>query len=174
LLFLAFFHESITVASLLYYFLVFDYYNVSPTRLFGTADTYWQQGAPPFLAGGGVVYTDDEQVTILIKAQTAEWAMLTCGQVFHIWFCKTRLISLFDWEHLTSNSHLIMGVVVEILMITIIVFTPISHNYFADPFPGILWLVLLPILFFLFMLNEPRKYLARTRPHGWVARNLIF
>jgi len=156
------------------YFVSFSHYGVTPSDLVLTADTYWKSDAPNFTASDGSVYDADAQVAMLIQAQTAWFAMLTTCQSVHIFMCKTRLTSLFNSELLWSNSQMNLSAIVEILLITIIVFTPISHSYFAQAPPGRVWYFLIFNFFIMILLNEPRKYFARRYPQGFVRQKLIF
>lgn len=151
-----------TLVCYLNYFLVFNYYGIDPHNLPFT-DTYWNEegGNSDFTVGNGRTYDNDDQVNILAQAQTAYWVTLTGCQVFHIWMCKTRVLSVFK-HGIFDNINMNIAVILEIAIIIIIAFIP-AHSFFGNGvFPGIFWLIILVGWAGLFLLNEPRKYLIRN------------
>jgi len=105
-------------------------------------------------------FSNDQQESILAQAQTAYWVTLTGQQVFHIWMCKTRVLSIFQHGWF-DNFNMNIGVLLEIAIIMIIAFIP-AYSFFGNgQFPGIFWLIILVGWAGLFILNEPRKYLIR-------------
>jgi len=153
---------------------VFWYYGIDPSNLWFTANTYFQTGAPPLPSSHGYSYYDYDQVNILTQAQTAFWAMAPGTQVFHIFMCKTRFVSIFrhGWF---NNVVLLYGITIEICLIILIVFTPSSHLIFQSmDFPGRFWPILFLSWFSFFAFHESAKWLKRNYPQNPYISKLLF
>jgi len=182
-----------TLNSILGFFLVFRFfYGIGGTQLFNTPYFQGNSGNPmpgidangnhidcqgidgrddPYPLGG-VCYTDDEQNYVVKQAQTCWWAMLTCCQVFHIWMCKTRNVSMFD-HGLLRNDYTLYGVVIEICLIILIIFPPSSNTIlFSQPFPPRFWALIVISPFVLFCWQEGRKWYVRHNKHSWIAEKV--
>jgi len=153
---------------------VFWHYGFDPSTLWFSANTYWQTGAPALTNNYGVTYSDADQVNILTQAQTAFWAMAPGTQVFHIFMCKTRFISIFR-HGVFNNIVLLYGVTIEICLMVLIIFVPSSHTIFqSNDFPGEFWPILFLSWFSFFVLHEGAKWLKRTYPQNKYISKLLF
>lgn len=156
----------LTLMSFLNFFLVFDYYGFNSNQLAFAADDHFDSSQSDsnlddyWISNGGHRYSPSFQKDVLLQAQTAYFATLVGCQVFHIAMCKTRNTSIFR-HGLFGNVHMNYGVLLEIAILLIIVFTP-AHSFFMSAiFPGRFWPVIFLGWFALFMVNEPRKWAGR-------------
>jgi len=144
------------------FFLVFSHYGIPPHELpWSDKDNHWSGTVDnDTFDYNGQEYNNDYQQQILAEAQTAFWVMLTMQQVFHIWMCKTRVLSV--WTHGWFDNHLMdMGVLLEIAIIMIIAFIPHDGFFQNHSFPGQIWPIFLVGWVGLFIINEPRKWLIQ-------------
>lgn len=141
-----------TGCCLLGFFLVLNYYGVRAGSLFNTK--FYKQSESDDMAvfspncireidgnSGGpyhwddICYTRHAQDEVLFQAQTCYYAILTSAQVFHVWYCKTRNLSIFQ-HGLFRNEFTIWGVAIEICLIILVIFPPSSNAiFFTRPFP---------------------------------------
>jgi len=153
---------------------VFRRYGLNPSNLWFTANTYFQIGAPYLPSSDGWAYSDVDQVNILTQAQTAFWAMAPGTQVFHIFMCKTRFISIFQ-HGFFNNVVLLYGVVIEICLMVLIIFVPSSHTIFqSNDFPGAFWFILFLSWFSFFIFHETLKWAKRTYPQNPIIAKFLF
>lgn len=153
-----------TLTCFLAFFLVFNSWGVGPSHL-SFVDSNWvssptdDQNETIYIDGRA--YDSDMQKYILAQAQTAYWICLTGCQAFHIWMCKTRVLSVFQ-HGLFDNHLMIMGVLLEIAIILIIAFIPPNSFFLNWNPPGYVWAIVLVGWAGLFLINEPRKWLIRN------------
>jgi len=151
-----------TLCCYLVFFLVFDYYGIPASSLVG-ADSYFVQDADPFVVGLRV-FSESEQLDILRQAQTGYFMMLTGSQVLHIFLAKTRFASVFH-HGLFGNVVLLYGVVIEVILIMLLVFTPGVQDFFGTAaFPGRFWACVLLVWGVLLIFCEGKRWLYRV--HG--------
>jgi magnesium-transporting ATPase (P-type) len=111
-------------------------------------------------------------VIIMMEAQTAYYAMLTCAQVFHVWSCKTRTESMFK-HGLLKNDFTLWGVMVEICIIILVIFPPSSNViFFSRPFPPRFWGLIVLAPFVIIMYQELRKWYSRKYPQSFIAKSV--
>ena len=150
------------------FFLVFSHYGIAPHYLPWSDRNNHFSGTTTndvFYTDRGDAYDDDAQKRILAEAQTAFWVTLTMQQVFHIWMCKTRVLSV--WQHGWFDNILMdYGVCVELAIIMVIAFIPPNGFFQNEQFPGFVWSIFLVGWAGLFLLNEPRKWLIRHYPRN--------
>ena len=146
------------------FFLVFNHYGIAPHYLPWSDKNNHFSGTTnndDFYTDDGTLYDDETQKSILAEAQTAYWVTLTMCQFFHIWMCKTRVLSV--WTHGWFDNVLMdYGVCVELAIIFIIAFIPADNFFQNKSFPGFVWSIFLVGWAGLFLLNEPRKWLIRN------------
>jgi len=154
--------------------MVFRYYGLDLSTLWFSA-AYFVDGAPDLISNiDGHVIHADEQISILLQAQTAFWVMAPGTQVFHLFMCKTRFSSIFTHGWF-NNIVLLYGVMIEICLMVLIVFVPSSHLIFSSlDFPGRFWPILLLSWFLLFVTHEGFKYLKRHYPQNKHIQKLLF
>jgi len=160
-----------SLVGFLAFFLVFNYYGIPPSALVNSANDYFQPcGNPPFVVGSTSFY-NDRQVEILSEAQTAYWLMITGGQGFHVWMCKTRKRSIFE-VGLFTNDFMLLGSLTQWCFILLIIYLPFTQKSFFQTgnFPGQFWPVILVAWTGLFLLHEVRKWWVRNHPRGFVDR----
>lgn len=177
-----------TAACLVGFFLVFAHYGIPASQLFqtdyflgsesddmptfpGCISEVDGNSSGPFSANT-VCFTKKAQDEVLFQAQTCYYALLTCAQVFHIWFCKTRNLSIFK-HGLFRNDFSVWGVAIEICLIILVIFPPSSNSiFFTRPFPPRFWalIVMAPVL--LFVWQEGRKWWVRKHPNGFIAKKI--
>lgn len=175
-----------TGACLLGFFLVFRYYGIPASMLFdakyfiGKSDS---DDMPVFdncngvpsngpLPVGSVCFDVDAQNLVLREAQTCYYAILTFAQVFHIWLCKTRFLSIFT-HGLMRNEFTLWGVTIEICLIILVIFPPSSNDIFGSrPFPPRFWALIVIAPAALFLWQEGRKWWVRRHPNGFIAKRV--
>ena len=70
----------------------------------------------------GRVYSASEQQEIFSQGATAYYITLAVAQFFHIWACKTRLVSLF--VHGVENKLTFYGVAVGLMLVILFTYVP--------------------------------------------------
>lgn len=167
------------------FFLVFDFYGLSFSKLFNTP--YFQESDDPPMPTfpgchsyehftsrpvGSVCYTAAEQKEVLWQAQTCYYAMVVMAQVFHVWLCKTRKESIFT-HGLFRNEFTFPAVVTELCLLFLFIFPPSSKDVILTiPFPPKFWGLLVLAPFTLFVWQEGRKWWVRKHPNGFVASHV--
>ena len=95
------------------------------------------------------------------------------SQFCHIWFARTRQISIF--KHGFGNSVTNFGVIIEIAILNLIVWAPGLQNFFNTvDLPGIYWTPFVGAGICLFIFNETRKWWTRKYPKGKAAKYLLW
>ena len=150
-----------TLTCYLAYFLVFNHAGVPPHAL-PFSDDYWNGNlSNDPVTVNGQTFSDSQQKELLAQAQTAYWVTLTMTQVFHIWMCKTRVLSV--WQHgWFDNVTMDYGVLLEIAIILIIGLIPANNFFQNERFYGVYWTIFLVGWGGIFLLNEPRKWAIRN------------
>jgi len=146
------------------FMLVFHRNNVPAKDLLWSAP-YWTSTSDDFHLSNGVILTADEQVAILGQAQILYWFLVVLGQVFHVFFVRTRTQTIFK-HGLFNNMVLNYGVLVEISLIIIECFVPVVHDTVMGFNYNIykpLWALFLLVWACLFVLIESTKWIARNK-----------
>jgi magnesium-transporting ATPase (P-type) len=98
-------------------------------------------------------------------------------QFWHIWFCKTRRVSIFQHSGVWENRVTFYGVLVALGVMIICAYIPwLQDNVFytANP-PGVqAWVPHFFFLFYCLVYTEATKYWARTRPNSFFTRHLMW
>eukprot|EP00455_Lapot_gusevi_P047342 TRINITY_DN6382_c0_g1_i1.p1 TRINITY_DN6382_c0_g1~~TRINITY_DN6382_c0_g1_i1.p1 ORF type:complete len:104 (-),score=18.56 TRINITY_DN6382_c0_g1_i1:181-492(-) len=100
--------------------------------------------------------------------------MVTMGQVYHIFMCKTRTTSVFS-HGFFNNMIMNYGVLIELALILLIIYIPWSQPFFGtSSFPGLFWLCVFINWFCLTLRCEGVKWHARQPGNEltWVTRYL--
>lgn len=154
------------------YLLVFIRHGIPASALWDSADNYFIPGARPLVIGNRV-YLASEQMEILAEAQSTYFMVLVMSQFFHIWFCRTRKGAFFSPGF--RNMVLNYGVVVEVAILCLIVFTPGLQTLFSTRgTEGIMWLIPLGSLIGFGLYSEIVKWFARNRKDSCAARWLAW
>ena len=155
---------TITGLCFLTYFLIFMKYGIPPSALPLTSDEYFIPGAKPFQLGDRI-FSPDEQLAILAEVQSGFWVTLVMCQFWHVWMCKTRVISLF--KHNMRNWTMTMGVIIEACLIVIIIYVPFLHFPFGTAnVDGYYWLPNLGMVIIIWTWAEVRKVVTRKYPQS--------
>lgn len=168
----------ITAGCLLYYFLTFQFYGVSPHDLFTNANKFFP---PPngeiFYTsdGSGRAYDESDQKDIMWRVQAGWFFCIVAGQAAHLFVARTCTVSIFQ-HGIFSNTIANIGVVVAVVVAVFVTYTPglrditMSRNLFSL---HVFYAALL-MAAVLFMWTEGRKYVTRNYPTLWVNKLLAW
>jgi potassium/sodium efflux P-type ATPase len=107
-------------------------------------------GAP--LSGSGTVYR---------MATTMTFAGIVLAQVGAVFACRTERISIFK-AGFHTNKLILVGIVVELILLSLITYLPFLHNLFNTAPLGIKeWAFLIWIPFAVLLIDEIRKFFLR-------------
>jgi sodium/potassium-transporting ATPase subunit alpha len=168
-------------------FFVFNKYGIALSQLpfsFSQKNgSYWSADSPLLnISNGNCVnpstgatwpapcfYTGSEQVIINDEVHAAYFVGLVGSQVMHIWVLRSRFVP--SWEIAHSNIVCQFGVVIEIFIMTFIVYMPFTQTFFTTqaPYP-LVWIC--PVIFaaLIWPFVDGRKVWARMHPGGKVDR----
>ncbi|KAF0192851.1 MAG: ATPase P-type (transporting) HAD superfamily subfamily IC [Gammaproteobacteria bacterium] len=114
---------------------------------------------------GGWTYGDKLSAhdPLYLTATTACLAAIVVTQVVNVFLCRDSRVSLFHIP-LLDNRIILSGITVELILILLIVYTPIGQYLFGTaPLDAGVWLYMLPFTLLMFVLEEARKAVVRTR-----------
>lgn len=121
----------------------------------------------------GVTYDAERQADITRQANAAWYITLIMSQFWHIWFCKTRRISVFKHPGLYENRVTYYGVAVALGVMIICTYIPwLQDNVFftANP-PGVqAWVPHFFFLAFCLVYTEGSKAYARKNPNAFFTK----
>jgi sodium/potassium-transporting ATPase subunit alpha len=153
---------------------VFSVNNVPLSALPWSYETNWKLNGTAIIGNDGALISDVEQVQIANVAQSVWFVTIVLSQLWHIWFTKTRYLSIFQ-HRVLSNIVTNIGVLVAIGIMCIIVYVPqIQIAFSTGTVPGEFWLFSLASLGFFFVYNEARKLMHRHRPEWRLSRLLTW
>jgi len=161
--------ESLT--GFLAYFLVFAKYEIPASMLWGAGKNFFFINCSPLKVRDGLVYSSKQQLDILSEVQSTFFLTIVLSQVFHIWMCKTRRVSIF--KHGFANMMMLFGVIIEILVLVAIIYVSFMQFVLqSKPVDAIFILPSLIIFVFCWTYNESRKSWVRKYPTGSIAKYL--
>ena len=163
---------TITFFSLVAFFMSFYYRGIRPADLaFTDVNSFFTVGNTNIFTSMGKTFDGNSQLTILAEAQSAYWLLVTGGQFFHVFMCKTRGSSIFSHGWF-KNDQLNQGVIIEAFIILFILLVPWTQPFFASSssFDPYAWLILLPCWFALFSRSEFGKFAVRNYPESFIAQ----
>ena len=100
---------------------------------------------------------------VYVRATTACLVAIVVMQIANVFLCRSPHLSIFTLGPL-SNRLILVGVLAEVAIILLIVYTPLGNALFATaPLPSELWLLPVPFAFGILVLEEARKLIVRRR-----------
>jgi magnesium-transporting ATPase (P-type) len=118
-----------------------------------------------------VTFTAEQQRRIFSEGVTAFYISLAVGQFFHIWVCKTRVVSLF--QHGFDNKLTFYGVGFGLFLVIVFTYIPGIQTFVGSYFVGWepwAWAVAIGVVLWLY--NEGSKLFARR--YGGKSRVIKF
>jgi len=116
------------------------------------------------LQRGGWLYGQQLAVNdpLYMQATTACLTSIIVMQIVNVFLCRSRSRSIFS-QGVLGNPLVLWGVLLEIALILFIDYTPWGNAVFGTmPIDGKTWLFIVPFALLLLILEELRKWLART------------
>lgn len=105
-----------------------------------------------------------------MQSNAAWYITLILCQFWHIWFCKTRRVSVFQHKGLFGNRSTYLGTAIALMIMIVCSYIPwLQDNVFytANP-PGVqAWVPHLFFLVWVFTYTELSKAFARKNPNHW-------
>jgi sodium/potassium-transporting ATPase subunit alpha len=153
-----------SVASFLAFFCVFWSHGIDLSDLMAPVGTvYWISGAPDFVSRGNT-FSSSDQVSILSVGNAACYANIVLCQIFHIWFCRTRMTSVTQ-HSLFSNKLTMFAMPWELAFIAILCYIPQLTVVFTSGvgLPIQFWCLSLGFLLWVALHTETVKYYARRK-----------
>ena len=99
---------------------------------------------------------------LYLQATTACLTSIIVMQIVNVFLCRSRYQSIFS-QGILGNPLVLWGVLLEIVLILFIDYTPLGNAIFGTaPIDGKVWLFIVPFALLLLVLEELRKWLART------------
>uniref|UniRef100_A0A914WES4 Cation-transporting P-type ATPase N-terminal domain-containing protein n=1 Tax=Plectus sambesii TaxID=2011161 RepID=A0A914WES4_9BILA len=153
---------TVTGGCFLAYLSVYWYYGISVRDLAFSSTEYWMVGAKDFTSNGHT-FTELRQREIMAEAAAAWHITVVMSQIFHLWMCTTRRISIF--RHGITNLIGVFACITDLLLVNLFVYTPsVQYIMGTRAPPNHVWLFSLGVGVVLFAFNESRKYLIRHFP----------
>jgi sodium/potassium-transporting ATPase subunit alpha len=154
------------------YFLIFYSHGIPASALPRTTD-YFKSGAPIFKVSDELEFTEEQQLEIIQQVNAAWFMCVVLCQFFHIWVCKTRIVSVF--KHTMKNWLMFVGVGVALALMVLFVYVPGVQTAFgtANP-PGWVWAPPAGMLLLVWPLTEIRKYIGRKYPKSKAAKRFVW
>eukprot|EP00892_Ulva_mutabilis_P001291 jgi/Ulvmu1/11162/UM071_0046.1 len=125
----------------------------------------------------GEIYTPETQERIVRESNGAWYITLIMCQFWHIWFCKTRRVSVFKHPGLYENRITYYGVFVALAVMILCTYVPwLQDNVFftANP-PGVqAWVPHFFFLAFIAIYTEGTKAFARKNPNAWFTKWFVW
>jgi magnesium-transporting ATPase (P-type) len=112
-----------------------------------------------------------------MQANTAWYITLILCQFWHIWFCKTRRVSIFKHSGLLENRITMYGVVAALAIMFVCAYVPwLQEEVFKSAAPPSLatWIPHLFFLAFVLVYTEATKAHARRTPNSWFTRTFVW
>ena len=163
----------LTGGCFLTYFLTFDRYGITPNELFTNGTKYFPPASSSDIFftsdGSGRSYDEHDQKEILWNVQAAWFLTIVAGQGAHLFFARTRIVSIFE-HGFFSNTMSNVGVIVAPILAVFVVYTPGLDDITQARHPFSLFIFYAALLMtgtFLIW-TEGRKLFTRTYPDHWL------
>ena len=99
---------------------------------------------------------------LYLQATTACLSAIVVMQIANVFLCRSESQPLLA-RSLLSNKLILAGIATEILLITLIVYTPWGNALFGTaPIALVVWLFIIPFALSMLALEELRKWLVRS------------
>lgn len=100
---------------------------------------------------------------LYLRATTACLVTIVVMQIANVFICRSPTLSALRLG-VFSNRLIIVGILAEVAIILLIVYTPLGNALFGTaPLPAELWLLPVPFAFGMLALEEARKLIVRRR-----------
>ncbi|CAD5228215.1 unnamed protein product [Bursaphelenchus xylophilus] len=158
----------ITIGSFAAYFSVYYSHGLPPTSLLFSHTDFWHGEAENLTTPlSDVVMTADHQMEVRGQAAAAYQITLVMAQVFHIFMCTTRRVSLF--RHGLTSYAVFLAVFIEVSILCLLIYTPaLRHLLGISVPPRFVWAFGPAVGVVLLVFTEIRKYLIRhAEKNAW-------
>ncbi len=103
----------------------------------------------------------DRHDPLYLQATAACLAAIVLAQMMNVFLCRDSRLSSFRFG-LLANPLLLWGLVLELGLVLLIVYTPWGNALFgAAPFQGEVWIYVIPLVIVMGLAEEARKWLTR-------------
>lgn len=153
-----------SIASFLAFFCIFWSHGIDLQDLMApVGTTFWVDGAPNFVSRGNT-FSSSDQVSILSVGNAAVYANIVLCQMFHLWFCRTRMTSVTQ-HSLFTNKLAMFAMPWELAFIAILCYIPQLQVVFTSGvgLPIQFWCLSLGFLLWVAVHTETVKYFARRK-----------
>lgn len=98
-----------------------------------------------------------------LQATTACFLAIIITQIANVYACRSYEKSIFSLGF-STNRLILLGIVAELLLAFIIIYTPIGNKYFqTHPIPFKIWLYLVPFSIIILIADEIRKMFLKRK-----------
>lgn len=142
--------------------LFFSYNGVSLNQLFFNANDFWHGKAENLTVKHGNVIDSTEQMRIRRSSSAAYQICLVISQVFHLFTCTTRRVSIF--KHGIVSLPVFLAVCLEIVLLLLFVYVPFMQSMLGiQTPPSFVWGFGLATGTVILFFTEARKFLLRRK-----------
>eukprot|EP01138_Halocafeteria_seosinensis_P006243 gb/GECG01006384.1/.p1 GENE.gb/GECG01006384.1/~~gb/GECG01006384.1/.p1 ORF type:complete len:1125 (+),score=117.90 gb/GECG01006384.1/:1-3375(+) len=149
-----------SIICFLAYLFVFIDNGVNLSDLPFSSGDHWEDDSEVFVSDGKV-FDSDDQIRIVEEARAAWYINLILCQLFHIWFVRSRFVSIRD-RCKEINGVMIAGGALAVSLMIIFVYVPFMQPIFTtSAVDFVIWLPSLIFAVLIFILSEGCKHRAR-------------